>query len=77
MTMEWHAEQMKAAFAAKQYALARWHCRIFSRLARERAANLFNDGNGGARPADSLPVGTPSPIHARDAQDMARKGITE
>lgn len=63
MTMEWHAEQMQAAFAAKQYALARWHCRMFTGLARKRAAQLFNDGREASRLADTHPARQPSPIH--------------
>lgn len=64
MTMEWHAQQMQAAFAARRYALARWHCRIFTGLARKRAAKLFNDGMGGPAQADDIrPSATPSPYH--------------
>ena len=37
---------MQKAFAAGRMDDARAHCKIFTELARKRAANLFNDGTG-------------------------------
>jgi len=41
-----HASLMQFNHAIGNFALAMRHCRIFTTLARRRAAPLFNDGTG-------------------------------
>lgn len=68
------ANLMQKAFAAGRMDDARAHCKIFTELARKRAANLFNGGTSGPGwSADSCPAGTPSPYQDRNAQGVARQ----
>lgn len=42
--IEWHTQQTLKHFAAKRPQLARFHCRMFTRLARQRAGGFLNCG---------------------------------
>lgn len=69
----YHADRMQVHFIAGNRASAAWHCRIFTRLARERAANLFNDGTEASGQHISCRAGTPSPNQDRNARAEARQ----
>ena len=57
------ANLMQKAFAEGRMDDARAHCKIFTELARERAAGFLNDGREASRLADTHPACQPSPIH--------------
>lgn len=68
-----YSNLMQKAFAAGRMDEARAHCRIFTELARKRAANLFKDGTEASGQHISCRAGTPSPNQDRNARAEARQ----
>lgn len=71
-----HASLMQFNHAIGNFALAMRHCRIFTTLARRRAAPLFNDGTEASGQCIPCHAGTPSPYQDKDARAIAREGET-
>lgn len=72
--IEWHSLQTLKNFAAGRPELARFHCRIFTRLARERAASFFNEGTGAPGLRNPQRADMPSPYLVEDgAGDSAMR----
>jgi len=61
-----HASLMQVNHAIGNFALAMRHCRIFTTLARRRAAPLFNDGTGAPGLRIPCRASTPSPYQDKE-----------